>query len=165
MQAQADLAKEVAGEKTQVVAAAPTAKERTYTYAAEATKADAAADVGTLNLPNVYFAEGRYDLDQNAKSVVEGIGEKLRSFPALCVRVYGHTNSTGQATSNKALSNSRAQAMVKHLQTWDAEAFPASRFDVQGFGSEKPVLKDGVEDRDASRRTEFKLFRCAAKSG
>jgi outer membrane protein OmpA-like peptidoglycan-associated protein len=165
MQAQADLAKEVAGEKTQVAAATPTAKERTYTYAAEATKADTGADVGTLNLPNVYFAEGRFDLDQNAKSVVEGIGEKLRSFPALCVRVYGHTNSTGQAASNKALSTNRAQAMVKHLQTWDAEGFPASRFDVQGFGSEKPVLKDGVEDRDASRRTEFKLFRCAAKSG
>jgi outer membrane protein OmpA-like peptidoglycan-associated protein len=164
LQAQAELAKEVVGEKTAVAAATLSAKERTYTYAAETTKKDTSSDVGTLNLPSVYFAEGRFDLDQNGKSVVLGIGEKLRSFPALCVRVYGHTNSTGQPGTNKALSTNRAQAIVKELQTWDSAAFPASRFDVQGFGSERPVLKDGVEDKDASRRTEFRLFNCGAQA-
>jgi outer membrane protein OmpA-like peptidoglycan-associated protein len=164
LQEQSKLAAEVAGENTKVAALALTAKEKSYTYAAETTKADSASDVGTLNLPNVYFAEGKADLDQNAKSVVEGIGEKLRSFPALCVRVHGHTNSTGQAATNKALSTYRAQAMVKHLQSFDAEAFPGSRFDVQGFGPERPVMKDGVEDKEASRRTEFRLFNCRAQA-
>jgi OOP family OmpA-OmpF porin len=164
MQAQADLAKEVAGEKTQVAAAPITAKEASYTYAADAAKKDTSADVGTLKLPNVYFAEGRHDLDPNAKSVVQGIGENLRSFPALCVRVYGHTNSKGQQATNKPLSLYRAQAIVKELQALDAAAFPASRFDVQGFGSEKPVMKDGAEDMDASRRTEFRLFNCGAQA-
>lgn len=164
LQEQSKLAAEVAGENTKVAAAELTAKETKYAYAADSTKATTSSDVGTLNLPNVYFAEGRFDLDPNAASVVEGIGERLRSFPALCVRVYGHTNSTGQAASNKALSTSRAQAIVKQLQTWDAESFPLTRFDVQGFGSERPVLKDGVEDRDASRRTEFRLFNCGAQA-
>jgi outer membrane protein OmpA-like peptidoglycan-associated protein len=163
MQAQTDLAAEVAGEKTKIAAPQITAKEKVYTYAAPATKADTSADVGTLNLPNVYFAEGHSDLDQNAGSVVEGIGEKLRSFPALCVRVYGHTNSTGNAGSNRALSDARARAIVKQLQTMDAESFPESRFDVQGFGSDRPVLKEGVEDKQASRRTEFRLFNCKAQ--
>jgi outer membrane protein OmpA-like peptidoglycan-associated protein len=52
---------------------------------------------------------------------------------------------------------------VKQLQTWDAEAFPEARFDVQGFGSERAIVKDGVEDKNASRRTEFKLFNCKAQ--
>lgn len=164
MQAQVDLAKEVAGEKTEVAPTTLAAKERTYTYAADTTKKDTSSDVGTLNLPNVYFAEGRHDLDPNGKSVVEGIGEKLKSFPALCVRVYGHTNSKGQPATNKALSLYRAQAIVKELQTSDAASFPTSRFDVQGFGSERPVMKDGVEDMDGSRRTEFRLFNCGAQA-
>jgi len=164
MQAQTEPAKEVAGEKTEVTQPTLTAKERTFTYAAETTKKDTSSDVGTLNLPNVYFAEGRHDLDPNGKSVVEGIAERLRSFPALCVRVHGHTNSKGQAATNKALSLYRAQSIVKELQAFDAAAFPATRFDVQGFGPEKPVMKDGVEDMDASRRTEFRLFNCQAQT-
>ena len=163
MDEQSKLAAEVAGEKTQVTGPKLEVKESQYLYAAETTKANTSADVGTLNLPNVYFGEAKADLDQNAASVVEGIGEKLRSFPALCVRVYGHTNSTGNATTNKALSDRRAKAIVKQLQTWDREAFPDSRFDVQGFGSERLVMKDGVEDRNASRRTEFRLFNCGAQ--
>lgn len=163
MQEQADLANEVAGDKTKVAAPVVEAKEKTYTYAATVTKTDTGTDVGTLNLPNVYFTEGQYELDQNAASVVANIGEKLRSFPALCVRVYGHTNSTGNPAANRALSDNRAKAIVKQLQTLDGESFPSSRFDVQGFGSDRPVLKDGVEDKQASRRTEFRLFNCKAQ--
>jgi outer membrane protein OmpA-like peptidoglycan-associated protein len=163
MEEQGKLAAEVAGEATKVTAPKLEAKEKTYVYAAEATKRAAGADIGTLNLPNVYFSEGKAELDQNAGSVVDGIGEKLRSFPASCVRVYGHTNSTGNPANNKLLSERRAQAIVKRLQSSDAESFPATRFDVQGFGSERPLLKDGVEDKDASRRTEFRLFNCGAQ--
>jgi outer membrane protein OmpA-like peptidoglycan-associated protein len=163
MDEQAKLAAEVAGEKTQATGPKLDVKDSQYVYAAESTKANTGADVGTLNLPNVYFTEGKADLDQNASSVVEGIGEKLRSFPALCVRVYGHTNSTGNATANKALSDRRAKSIVQHLKKWDAEAFPDSRFDVQGFGSERAIMKDGVEDKNASRRTEFRLFNCGAQ--
>ncbi len=163
MQAASDLAAEVVGDKTKIVAPVIAAKEKTYSYAADTTKTLPGTDVGTLNLPNVYFAEGKSDLDQNGGSVVDGIGDKLRSFPALCVRVYGHTNSTGNPAANRTLSTSRAEAIVKQLQTLDAVSFPSSRFDVQGFGSDRPVLKDGVEDKQASRRTEFRLFNCKAQ--
>jgi outer membrane protein OmpA-like peptidoglycan-associated protein len=160
----AKLAAEVAGSDTKVAAPALTAEEKTYAYAADATKSNVASDVGTLKLPNIYFSEGKADLDANAKSVVGGIADQLRSFPALCVRVYGHTNSKGNPDSNKRLSQERAEAIVRQLKTVDGIAFPQSRFDVRGFGSEQPVLVDGQEDFDASRRTEFKLFNCGAKA-
>jgi outer membrane protein OmpA-like peptidoglycan-associated protein len=163
MQAASDLAAEVVGDKTKIVAPVIAAQEKIYSYAANTTKSLPGTDVGTLNLPNVYFAEGKSDLDQNGNSVVDGIGDKLRSFPALCVRVYGHTNSTGNPGANRALSTSRAEAIVKQLQSLDAVSFPSSRFDVQGFGSDRPVMKDGAEDKQASRRTEFRLFNCKAQ--
>ncbi len=158
------LAAEVAGKDTKVEPAAMKVEEKRYDYAAEKAKESAAADVGTLNLPNIYFGEGSYVLDQNARSIVATIADKLRSFPALCVRVYGHTNSLGSPAANKSLSEQRANSIVTYLKSLDGIAFPASRFDVRGFGSEQTIKKNGQEDRDASRRTEFKLFNCGAKT-
>jgi OmpA-OmpF porin, OOP family len=162
MEDQKKLAAEVAGSNTKVEVAAMAVKEKEYEYAAEKTKEDQKADVGTLQLPSIYFAEGKATMDPNAQSVVDGIADKLRSFPALCVRVYGHTNSVGNAVANKKLSEQRAQAIVNYLKSVDGIAFPSSRFDARGFGPEQLIMKDGKEDRDASRRTEFKLFNCAA---
>jgi outer membrane protein OmpA-like peptidoglycan-associated protein len=158
------LAAEVAGQKTAPTGPKLDAKEKTYAYAAAAKKDDASADVGTLKLPNIYFNEGKASLDGNGQSVVDGIADRLRAFPALCVRVYGHTNSTGNAAGNKKLSQQRAESIVSYLKAMDGVAFSAARFDVRGFGSERPVLKDGVEDKDASRRTEFRLFNCNART-
>ncbi len=156
----AKLASEVAGKETAVKAPTLAASEKVYTYAAAETKAASGTDVGTLSLPNIYFPEGRATLDPNAASVVAGIADKLKSFPALCVRVYGHTNSAGSPVNNQRLSQERAAAIVTQLRQVDASAFPAARFDARGFGSSAPVMKGGQEDLEASRRTEFKLFNC-----
>jgi outer membrane protein OmpA-like peptidoglycan-associated protein len=138
------------------------AKEKAYTYSAAASKERPQADVGTLSLPNIYFPEGKASLDPNARSVVAGIADKLKSFPALCVRVHGHTNSSGNPQANLKLSQQRAGAIVAELGALDEVSFPASRFDARGFGSTVPVLRDGQEDLEASRRTEFKLFNCSS---
>src|SRR5262245_57985037 len=112
MEEKMKLAAEVAGKDTKVAEGpALKAEEKKYDYSADKAKEDKSADVGTLKLPNVFFTEGSYVLDQNAKSVVDGIGEQLKSFPALCVRVYGHTNSSGNPVANKTLSDQRANAI------------------------------------------------------
>jgi len=162
LEQQAKLAGEVAGKDTQVKAPELKAQEKVYTYKPEASKDNAGADVGTLSLPNIYFPEGKATLDPNATSVISGIADKLRSFPALCVHVHGYTNSTGNPVNNQRLSQERAVAIVKELARIDAAAFPLVRFDARGFGSTMAVLKDGKEDLEASRRTEFKLFNCSA---
>jgi len=163
MTAKARLAAEVAGDNTKVAAPDITAKEKTYEYKAETAKASPAADVGTLQLPSIYFGSGSSKLDPNAQSVIDGIADRLKSFPALCVRVYGHTSSEGTRAGNVKLSEERAQAIVTYLKSTDGIAFPASRFDVRGFGPDQLIMKDGKEDANASRRTEFKLFNCGAQ--
>jgi len=158
---QAKLASEVAGKETEIRLPTLEAKEKVYTYSAALAKSRTDVDVGTLSLPNIYFAEGRATLDPNGQSVVLNIADKLRSFPALCVRVYGHTNSSGNPQGNLRLSQERANAIVARLQRLDPIAFPAARFDARGFGSKMPMLEHGQEDLEASRRTEFKLFNCS----
>jgi outer membrane protein OmpA-like peptidoglycan-associated protein/ABC-type nitrate/sulfonate/bicarbonate transport system substrate-binding protein len=137
----------------------PASKGRVYSYTAGAAKAGNV--VGTLELPNVAFSEASHAINEAARAKIGVIAETLRGFPALCVRIVGHTNSTGDEEANRLLSKSRALAIAAQLTSIDPSVFPKERFDVQGMGSERPVLVDGAEDKKASRRTEFTLINCA----
>lgn len=163
MRKQAELAAAVVGADTNIETPKLDAREKSYRYSATAALGDPSREVGTLRLPNVYFPEGSASLDQNASSVVNVIAEQLRAFPALCVHVYGYTSSSGNPDKNRALSEARALAIVRQLNTLDSVAFQRARFDVRGFGSAAPILRDNVEDFSASRRTEFKLFDCGER--
>jgi outer membrane protein OmpA-like peptidoglycan-associated protein len=137
----------------------PASKERVYSYTAGAAKSGNV--VGTLDLPNIAFSEASHALNEEARAKIGTIADTLRGFPALCVRIVGHTNSTGDEEANRLLSKSRALAIAAQLTSIDPSVFPKERFDVQGMGSNRPVLVDGVEDKKASRRTEFTLINCA----
>lgn len=161
-QLRAQLAAEVAGpDGTTAAAPALALEEARYRYMVPgAEDVSAAAGIGTLTLPRVFFAEGSYRLDANAVNVVAQIADKLRSFPAMCVRVTGYTNSKGDPAANKQLSKLRALVITQELTRLDPLAFPPNRFVVKGMGSQAPVLSAGNEDSRASRRTEFTLFEC-----
>lgn len=133
------------------------AKEREYDYTVPGAEG---APVGKLKMPNVSFPEASYVLTPEALQTIGIIAETLRGFPALCVRIAGHTNSTGDAQANRALSRLRATAIAAQLTRIDPRAFPKERFDVQGHGSDQPILVNNQEDKVASRRTEFTLYTC-----
>lgn len=158
----AQLIAEVAGpDATGQSLPATTVEEIRYRYMVPgAEAADAVAGIGTLTLPRVFFSEGSYQLDANAENVVAVIADKLRSFPAMCVRVTGYTNSKGDPAANRQLSKLRALVITQELTRLDPAAFPKNRFVVKGRGAEQPVLTAGNEDSRASRRTEFTLFEC-----
>jgi outer membrane protein OmpA-like peptidoglycan-associated protein len=152
------LAKSVAGPDSAFdPATALQAKEREYDYTVPGAEG---APVGKLQMPNVAFPEASYQLTPDALQTIGTIAETLRGFPALCVRVAGHTNSTGDPQANRALSRLRASAIAAQLTRIDPKAFPKERFEVKGFGSDRPVLVNDQEDKIASRRTEFTLYTC-----
>ena len=160
LKTQSELAADVVGKDTQIKAPKLEAHEKTYRYLASSAQNDPSRDVGTLRLPSIYFPEGSAQLDQNARSVVAVIAEQLQAFPALCVHVHGYTSSSGNPDKNRQLSEARAHAIADYLWSLDKAMFQRSRFDVRGFGSAAPIMRDNVEDFTASRRTEFKLFNC-----
>lgn len=165
--ANAALAAEVAGPDAEHLTPSPLAVPETrYEYMVPgAESAPVSAAIGTLRLPSVYFHEGSYRLDDNAVSVVEAIAERLRNFPALCVRVAGYTNTNGDREANRKLSYLRAEIITNQLNHLDPEAFPKNRFAIEGRGAATPVLRHGDEDARASRRTEFTLFDCKGAGG
>jgi len=70
--------------------------------------------------------------------------------------VAGHTDNTGSATANQALSLKRAEA----LRNWMllASDVSATCFAVQGYGATQPrATNDTVEGREANRRVEISL--------
>jgi OOP family OmpA-OmpF porin len=94
----------------------------------------------------VLTAEGVAVLDQLAARALE--------FSGVAITVEGHTDTDGEAAANLALSQLRADAVGEALveRGLDADAISA-----EGFGEQQPVLVDGVEDKLASRRVEFRI--------
>jgi outer membrane protein OmpA-like peptidoglycan-associated protein len=156
----AKLAQAVAGPDTDVELPTFSAQDPTYDYTVPG--AEGNANIGTLQLPDVFFREGSYGLTDDARATIVTIADKLQSFPALCVRIAGHTNSNGDPAANRKLSKFRGMAIAAELTRLNAAAFPKERFDVRGLGSDQPILLDGREDPSASRRTEFTLYNCGA---
>lgn len=70
--------------------------------------------------------------------------------------VSGHTDTTGSAEKNKALSSERAGVMVKQLV---AKGVPAGDIESVGMGSEQPLVKpdDTPAKRAKNRRYEVQV--------
>ena len=68
--------------------------------------------------------------------------------------IEGHTDTVGPSEPNQRLSDRRANAVRDFLI---GEGIDGARLTAEGFGESQPVIIDGVEDKAASRRIEFKL--------
>lgn len=91
-----------------------------------------------------------------------------RSFPSLdrvanllvtknfSLKLAGHTDNTGSAALNLALSKDRAEAIRQYLVTKGANA---SRIEATGYGSTQPIATNKTAaGRQKNRRVEFTLF-------
>lgn len=85
--------------------------------------------------------------------IVDQMVKLLRSQPALRLQIEGHTDSVGDAAHNKALSQARAQAVMKAIV---AQQIAADRLSAVGYGSSKPIADNGTEEgRAKNRRVEL----------
>lgn len=68
--------------------------------------------------------------------------------------IEGHTDTDGPDDANLELSQARAESVLAFLVE---NGLDAERFTAIGFGETQPILVDGVEDKEASRRIEFQV--------
>jgi outer membrane protein OmpA-like peptidoglycan-associated protein len=89
---------------------------------------------------------------------VENIRELLLANTALKVQINGHTDNSGNAASNKALSLKRATAVVNFLTQ---KGIAANRLSAKGYGSERPIVSNDDEEggRAINRRTEIEIIK------
>ena len=84
---------------------------------------------------------------------IDEIAKLLQSDAALKLSIDGHTDSTGTAERNRALSKQRAEAVLGALV---AKGIAAERLSAQGFGPDKPVADNGDDaGRAKNRRVEL----------
>jgi outer membrane protein OmpA-like peptidoglycan-associated protein len=117
------------------------------------------AEIGSkVVLKNIFFDVGKADLKPESVAEVENIRELLIANTALKVQINGHTDNSGNSTSNKALSLKRATAVVTYLTQ---KGIAASRLSAKGYGSERPIVSNDDEEggREINRRTEIEIVK------
>jgi len=109
-----------------------------------------------LNMPgNVTFATDSADISSSFYEVLDSVALVLNEFEKTYVDVVGHTDSTGRADYNQALSVRRAQSVTDYLMTREVMA---ERLVVTGRGQTQPIASnDTPEGRALNRRVEIVL--------
>lgn len=80
----------------------------------------------------------------------------MKSRPAVQVRVEGHTDNTGSAKTNKALSLARAETVKAYLVQRGVDQ---RRIQTIGHGPSRPIADNGTEfGRSLNRRTEIVII-------
>lgn len=106
-------------------------------------------------LRGVHFDVDKAELRPDAKPLLDRAVATLKEEGGVVVIAEGHTDNTGSAAHNQALSERRANAVRSYLI---AHGIPGSRISVYGMGESRPVAdNDTVDGRSQNRRVELKI--------
>ena len=126
---------------------------------------DSESGAMTLN-SSVLFDSGSSELKSEGK---EALKTTLQEYFATLMNndeirqnldqiiIEGHTDSDGEYLYNLKLSQDRALAVMNFINSWNKDERLRNYLNASGRSFMSPVLKDGVEDKDASRRIEIKF--------
>lgn len=104
----------------------------------------------------IEFQSGSANLTAQGIAVLEQMAAAMRSIGSARVRVSGHTDNVGPRAANIALSQSRAEAVRRYLES---AGIDASRMSVQGLGPDRPLADNSSADgRARNRRIEFTVL-------
>ena len=102
---------------------------------------------------DILFDTGKATIKPESLPLIDQIYELLKNNPALKAGIEGHTDNTGDPQSNKALSESRAKAVVAELVK---KGITSGRLVPKGWGQEMPVADNRLEEgRAKNRRVEI----------
>lgn len=104
-------------------------------------------------MEGVIFASGQARLEQTQGSALQDLADWMLANPAQRVTLTGHTDSSGQAAANLALSAARAATLRDVLVT--RYQIAADRISIIGAGDTQPLVpNDTAEGRAQNRRIE-----------
>lgn len=108
---------------------------------------------GHIALYGIHFATDSATLTADSGATLAQMATLLKSQPALKVFIVGHTDNTGTLTHNVTLSQHRAEAVVKALES---RGIAAARLRPEGVASFAPVASNDTDaGRAKNRRVEL----------
>jgi OmpA-OmpF porin, OOP family len=107
------------------------------------------AQQGHISLYGIHFGTDSAVIIDDSSSTLGEMASLMKSKPELKVYIVGHTDNAGALDHNLALSNQRAQAVVKALQ--DMGVAPG-RMTAKGLASLAPVATNTTDDGKAKNR-------------
>lgn len=109
-----------------------------------------------LNMPgNITFNTDSSAISADFYRVLNSVAKVFNKYEKTYVDIYGHTDSVGDASYNMGLSQQRADAVSRYLQT--REVLP-QRILTRGMGEDYPIASnDTASGRSQNRRVEIKL--------
>lgn len=106
-----------------------------------------------IRLGEILFDTDSYTLKEDAKDTVDNIINAIKqTYPDREIIVEGHTDNTGEANYNQALSEKRAKTVADYI-------FPKLEHDklsYRGFGDKEPIASnDNPDGRQKNRRVDI----------
>ena len=110
----------------------------------------------TFTLKNIFFDTDESMLLPRSYSELNKLVDLMKLYPAMVIRINGHTDSDGGDKYNDGLSIKRAVAVEAYLQKSEIHK---SRLSVIGYGLHKPVASNDTSDgKQLNRRVEFTII-------
>lgn len=110
----------------------------------------------TVVLKNIFFDSGKSDLRPESTIELQRLVKLLQENPSIKIEISGHTDNTGNADANLALSRTRTHKVSEYLTS---AGISNNRLIYKGYGSTKPIADNATEEgRQKNRRTEFKIL-------
>jgi outer membrane protein OmpA-like peptidoglycan-associated protein len=101
----------------------------------------------------ITFDVGKSTIKPESMGEINRIAKLMQDNPDLKFSVEGHTDSTGNATSNQKLSDERSAAVVAKLVEM---SIAKDRLQSAGKGQNNPIADNGTDEgRAKNRRVEF----------
>jgi outer membrane protein OmpA-like peptidoglycan-associated protein/uncharacterized protein YidB (DUF937 family) len=114
--------------------------------------------VHAMNLAIINFSTGSAEISPDSAEVLRKSAEAIKGMPAGSrIRIDGHTDNTGDAATNVALSQRRADAVRAALV---ADGVSAGALTTKGYGDTRPRASNDTEyGRFQNRRIEYSVAR------
>ncbi|RKH69190.1 OmpA family protein [Corallococcus aberystwythensis] len=107
-------------------------------------------------LEGVAFRTGSSQLTSKSQRMVDELGNVLKEKSETRVRIKGYTDSTGNADTNRQLSETRAESVRSELVR---DGVPEDRIEVSGEGDADPIASnDTPQGRVQNRRIEVQVL-------
>ncbi|RQR28532.1 OmpA family protein [Burkholderia sp. Bp9142] len=109
----------------------------------------------TLANRTIEFETGSATLTPQGKQILDQMAAALSRMQNRTVDIIGHTDNSGNRTSNIALSQARADAVKGYLIT---KSIPPQQMTTTGVGPDQPIApNDTADGRARNRRIEFRV--------